>query len=634
MGLFTYPVLQAADIVLYDADRVPVGDDQRQHLELARDVAIRFNRRFGDVLVVPTATIPTTGARVMDLQHPERKMSKSVSSPLGTVLMLDDPAEITRKVKKAVTDTDGEVRYDPEHKPGLSNLLELLAVATGRKPAEVAAGYTRYGDLKADTAEALVELLRPLQARRAELAADPGAVPALLARERPRPGRWPPPPTTGRRRRSACSARHDRGDTDRHRIGRGSRRGHRPSVRRTRPGRQRARRRRTVGVPAAVVPHLVAPAGPPLPWRRGRACCWWPAPPRRSPTGRCPRASPSWDSTWYLSIARGGYVRHIPPGSGNPAQSNLGFFPLVPVLTRATHEVTRFGIPVSGLITTFLLGLAAAVAVWWMLRDLFGKQGADRGTALVFFSPGALVLSLVYTEAATILMVACVLLALRRERWVVAGLCAAVATTADPVGSAVVVPCLVAAVLAIRAKRQWRALWAPVLAPVGIGAFFIYLWAHAGSPFEYFRAQRAGWQSGTYFNGIPGSFAHLFANWFADPDYAVKAVSARGGRGPPGHLLPGPAAGHLDRLRGRRAGLRGDLARHRGDAPAPPARVPTARRGRGQASPAVVRGGAGPVRAAHGHPRHDGHGYTDLDPVTEPTPRPRRTGAPPSGGGP
>ena len=182
VGLFTYPVLQAADIVLYDADRVPVGDDQRQHLELARDVAIRFNRRFGDVLVVPTATIPTTGARVMDLQHPERKMSKSVSSPLGTVLMLDDPAEITRKVKKAVTDTDGEVRYDPEHKPGLSNLIELLAVATGRKPAEVAAGYTRYGDLKTDTAEALVELLRPLQARRAELAADPGAVPALLAR--------------------------------------------------------------------------------------------------------------------------------------------------------------------------------------------------------------------------------------------------------------------------------------------------------------------------------------------------------------------------------------------------------------------------------------------------------------------
>jgi hypothetical protein len=233
-----------------------------------------------------------------------------------------------------------------------------------------------------------------------------------------------------------------------------------------------------------------------------------------------------WDSSWYLSIAQSGYVRHIPPGVGNPAQSNLGFFPLVPLLTRATHEVTRFGIPVSGLITTFLLGLAASVAVWWMLRDVFGQKGADRGTALVFFSPGALVLSLVYKAQATNLMVACAVLALRRERWVVAGLCAAVATTADPVGCAAFVPCAVAAVLAIRARREWKALWAPLLAPLGIGTFFAYLWAHTGSPLEYFRAQRAGWQSGTYFYGIPGSFHHLFAHWFADPDYAVKAVSA------------------------------------------------------------------------------------------------------------
>ena len=182
VGLFTYPVLQAADIVLYDAERVPVGDDQRQHLELAREVASRFNHRFGDVLVVPEAAIPSAGARVMDLQHPERKMSKSVNSPLGTILILDGPAEITRKIKKAVTDTDGEVRYDPDHKPGLSNLLELLAVATARTPVNVAADYSRYGDLKADTADALIELLRPLQTRRAELAADPGAVPELLAR--------------------------------------------------------------------------------------------------------------------------------------------------------------------------------------------------------------------------------------------------------------------------------------------------------------------------------------------------------------------------------------------------------------------------------------------------------------------
>ena len=118
----------------------------------------------------------------MDLQHPERKMSKSVNSPLGTVLVLDGPDEITRKVRKAVTDTDGEVRYDPGSKPGVANLLELLAVSTGRTPDAVASAYDRYGDLKRDTAEALVELLRPLQARRATLAGDPGAVAALLAR--------------------------------------------------------------------------------------------------------------------------------------------------------------------------------------------------------------------------------------------------------------------------------------------------------------------------------------------------------------------------------------------------------------------------------------------------------------------
>jgi tryptophanyl-tRNA synthetase len=180
-GLFTYPVLMAADILLYDADRVPVGDDQRQHLELTRELAIRFNHRYGDVFTVPEAAIPRVGARVMDLQHPERKMSKSVNSPLGTVLMLDEPAELERKIKRAVTDTDGEVRYDREAKPGVSNLLELLAVATGRSPVEVASGYQRYGDLKRDVAESLVELLRPVRERRKALAADPGGVAALLA---------------------------------------------------------------------------------------------------------------------------------------------------------------------------------------------------------------------------------------------------------------------------------------------------------------------------------------------------------------------------------------------------------------------------------------------------------------------
>ena len=134
VGLFTYPCLMAADILLYDADAVPVGDDQRQHLELARELAIRFNNRYGETFVVPEAAIPGTAARVMDLQHPERKMSKSVDSPLGTIGLLDSDDDITRKVRKAVTDTDGEVRYDREKKPGLANLLELLAAATDRTP--------------------------------------------------------------------------------------------------------------------------------------------------------------------------------------------------------------------------------------------------------------------------------------------------------------------------------------------------------------------------------------------------------------------------------------------------------------------------------------------------------------------
>lgn len=180
-GLFTYPVLQAADILLYDAERVPVGEDQRQHVELTRELAIRFNSRYGEAFVVPEAAVPTVGARVMDLQDPTRKMSKSVSSPLGTVLLLDPPEVIIRKIRKAVTDTDGEVRYDRQAKPGIANLLELLAVSTERTPTEVAGSYHRYGDLKQDAGEAVVELLRPIQDRRRQLAADPGAVDAQLA---------------------------------------------------------------------------------------------------------------------------------------------------------------------------------------------------------------------------------------------------------------------------------------------------------------------------------------------------------------------------------------------------------------------------------------------------------------------
>ncbi len=180
-GLFTYPALMAADILLYDTDQVPVGDDQRQHLELTRDIAERFNHRHGDTFIVPTADIPAVGARVMDLQDPTRKMSKSVDSPQGTVLMLDEPAVIVKKFKRAVTDNDGEVRFDPATKPGVSNLLSILAVATDTTPEALAGQYQQYGPLKADTADAVVARLAPIQARYRELAADPTAVRSLLA---------------------------------------------------------------------------------------------------------------------------------------------------------------------------------------------------------------------------------------------------------------------------------------------------------------------------------------------------------------------------------------------------------------------------------------------------------------------
>ncbi len=180
-GLFTYPALMAADILLYDTDLVPVGDDQRQHVELTRDLAERFNSRYGQTFVVPEATFPTAGARVMDLQEPTNKMSKSDDRAPGTILLLDDPKAIEKKIKRAVTDTESEVRFDVAAKPGVSNLLSILAAATGRTPEEAALGYTQYGPLKADTAAAVIERIAPIQARYAELAADPGETSRLLA---------------------------------------------------------------------------------------------------------------------------------------------------------------------------------------------------------------------------------------------------------------------------------------------------------------------------------------------------------------------------------------------------------------------------------------------------------------------
>ncbi len=186
-SLITYPCLMAADILLYGADRVPVGGDQDQHVELARDLAIRFNRTYGQTFVVPELQRATTAGRVRDLATPTAKMSKSdPDEAAGVLRMLDSPDVLRRKLMRAVTDSDGEVRRDEAAKPGVTNLLEILGACTGRSPVELAASYTAYGDLKQDTADAVVALLAPVQQRYAALAADPSGVDQLLGAGRDR----------------------------------------------------------------------------------------------------------------------------------------------------------------------------------------------------------------------------------------------------------------------------------------------------------------------------------------------------------------------------------------------------------------------------------------------------------------
>jgi len=183
VGLFDYPVLQAADILLYHADEVPVGEDQRHHIELARDIGQRFNHRFGDqVFTLPKAIHPPAAARVMDLQEPTSKMSKSTSSTKGIVNLLDDPNRIEKKFKSAVTDSASDIRYDRTEKPGVSNLLEILSAATGRDIPDLVADYDGqgYGTFKGAVAEAVIEMVRPIQERHAELASDPGEIERLL----------------------------------------------------------------------------------------------------------------------------------------------------------------------------------------------------------------------------------------------------------------------------------------------------------------------------------------------------------------------------------------------------------------------------------------------------------------------
>jgi len=179
-SLLTYPVLMAADILLYDTNKVPVGDDQKQHLELTREIAEKFNNRYGQTFVIPEFSKPPVAARVMDLQDPTRKMSKSVSSPLGKLDIFDSPADIEKKIKKAVTDTDGEMRYDWETKPGLSNLIDIYAAFSAEAPASVAAKFERYGDFKTELAALVVESLAPVAQRYSELMADPAELENLM----------------------------------------------------------------------------------------------------------------------------------------------------------------------------------------------------------------------------------------------------------------------------------------------------------------------------------------------------------------------------------------------------------------------------------------------------------------------
>jgi tryptophanyl-tRNA synthetase len=182
-GLFNYPVLMAGDILLYQTDIVPIGDDQRQHLELARNIAERFNGRFGETFKVPEGVYPEEGARIKNLQEPERLMSTTRGAPQGVVRMIDEPDVVRKKFKTAVTDSGTDVRHDPEEKAGVSNLIEIMAVATGTSVGDIESRFDGqgYGQFKEAVAEAVVELLVPIQERYRELRADEGELRRLLA---------------------------------------------------------------------------------------------------------------------------------------------------------------------------------------------------------------------------------------------------------------------------------------------------------------------------------------------------------------------------------------------------------------------------------------------------------------------
>lgn len=193
LSLLTYPVLMAADILLYGADEVPVGEDQSQHVELARALARRFNGTYGDVFVVPRLALPDAAARIRDLADPTRKMNKSAADSSGVVFLLDPPDLVRRKISRAVTDTVGQVTYEPDSQPGVANLLEILAACTGTSPEKAAVGVDSYAELKTQVADAVIAEIAPVRERAAELLSDTAeldrirAAGAQSARERARP---------------------------------------------------------------------------------------------------------------------------------------------------------------------------------------------------------------------------------------------------------------------------------------------------------------------------------------------------------------------------------------------------------------------------------------------------------------
>lgn len=245
----------------------------------------------------------------------------------------------------------------------------------------------------------------------------------------------------------------------------------------------------------------------------------------RAPVTRLLR---KWDGHWFLLAARTGYPSAIPAGHGPNAQSTLGFFPGFPLVIRGVAAVSGLGYEVSALVAVWVLGLAASVLVWKLLHSYEGVLEADIGTAFVFFSPAAFVLGMVYSEALLIATVAGCLLALKRQQWLIAGLCGAVASLTDPLGVATFIPCAIAAVGAIRFGRNWRAILAPLLAPAGAVLFFCYLWVHTGTPLAYYIAQRRGWQGGTLGTGLTGPFVYIFQHGFMGTDNIVKAFSTLG----------------------------------------------------------------------------------------------------------